>query len=123
MPPIIPLVLIDEISSMADSYFSRSSRLHRAYLEAVVSEAIAALDERYGIDAAVAWAGGHTFPRAMLLSEMKCFQAARLDLVVMVRRRLKMLAGDRLSSARVERLRSDNPERQPSDWHASTPAD
>ena len=29
----------------------------------------------------------------------------------MVRRRLKILSGDRLSSARVERLRSDNPER------------
>ena len=111
MLPIIPLVLIDEISSMADSYFSRSSRLPRAYLEAVVSEAIAASDEQYGIDAAVAWAGGYTFPRAMLLSDMKCFQAAQLDLVVMVRRRLKILSGDRLSSARVERLRSDNPER------------
>ena len=65
---------------MADSYFSRSSRLPRAYLEAVVSEAIAASDEQYGIDAAVAWAGGFTFPRAMLLSDMKCFQAAQLDL-------------------------------------------
>ena len=111
MLPIIPLVLIDEISNMAESYFSRSSRLPRAYLEAVVCEAIAASDEQYGIDAAVAWAVGYIFPRAMLLRDVKYFQAAQLDLVVMVRRRLKILSGDRLSSARVERLRSDNPER------------
>ena len=42
---------------------------------------------------------------------MKCSQAAQLDLVVMLRRRLKILSGDSLSSTRVERLRSDNPER------------
>ena len=102
---IIPPVLIDEISSMVDSYFSRWSRLPRSYLEAVVSEAIAASDEQYVVDTAVAWAGGYTFPRAMLLSDMKCFQATQLDLVVTARRRLKILSGDRPSSARVERLR------------------
>ena len=46
-----------------------------------------------------------------MLSDMKCLQAAQLDLVVMVRRRLKIFSGDRLRSARVERLRLNNPER------------
>ena len=111
MLPVIPPALIDEMSSMADTYFSKTSRLSRTFLETTVREAIAASDEQYGIDAAVAWACGYTFPKAMLSSDMRCFEAAQLDFVTMVRRRLKILSADRLSSARVDRLRSDNPER------------
>ena len=108
---MVPPALIDEMSRMADAYFSKASRLPRSFLVATITEAIAASDDQYGIDAAVAWAGGYTFPKAMLVSDMKCFQAAQLDFVVMVRRRLKILSADRLSSARVDRLRSDNPEK------------
>ena len=111
MQPVVPPGLIDEMSRMADSYFSDTNQLPRLFLQTTVMEAIAASDEQYGVDAAVAWARGYTFPKAMLLSDMKCFQAAQLDFVVMVRRRLKILSSDRLSSARVDRLRSDNPER------------
>lgn len=111
MQPVVPPGLIDKMSRMADSYFSDTNQLPRLFLQTTVMEAIAASDEQYGVDAVITWARGYIFPKAMLLSDMKCFQAAQLDFVVMVRRRLKILSSDQLSSARVDRLRSDNPER------------
>ena len=109
--PVVSSGLIYEIMAMADTYFAPRNRLSRTFLKAVVTEAIMASDDKYGIEAAVAWADGYTFPADMLQSDMKCFQAAQLDFVAMVRRRLKVLSRDRLSSERVEGLRSDNPER------------
>ena len=57
------------------------------------------------------WAEGYQFPAAYVDSDTRCLRAAQLDFVTMVRRRLKLLSGNRLSKARVERLRCDNPER------------
>ena len=102
---------MNEIIAMADSYFPRGDLLPRNFLEALVEEAIIASDDQYGVDAAVAWADDYVFPREMLDSDVRCFQAAQLDFVTMVSRRLKSLSSDRLSSTRVERLRTDNPER------------
>ena len=59
----------------------------------------------------MAWAAGYQFSHEMLESDLRCFQAAQLDFVVMVRRRLKLLANDRLNRARVDQLRNDNPEK------------
>ena len=109
--PSAPRELVNEIIAMADSYFSRGDLLPRNFLEALVEEAIKASDDQYGVDAAVAWADDYVFPREMLDSDVRCFQAAQLDFVTMVSRRLKSLSSDRLSSTRVERLRTDNPER------------
>ena len=96
---------------MADSYFPQGNRLPHAFLEALVTEAVIASDDQYGVDAAVVWADGYTFPHEMLESDVRCFRAAQLDFVAMVSRRLKLLSSDRLSGERVERLRADNPER------------
>ena len=96
---------------MANSYFPQGGRLPSAFLEALMTEAIIASDDQYGVDAAVAWADKYVFPREMLESDVRRFQAAQLDLVAMVARRLKLLSSDRLSGERVERLKADNPER------------
>jgi hypothetical protein len=60
--------------------------------------------------AAVAWAGGYEFPDHYLSSDVRLLKASALDFEVMVRRRQRQLAHDRLSLERVSRLRPDNPE-------------
>jgi hypothetical protein len=60
--------------------------------------------------AAVAWAGGYEFPDHYLSSDVRLLKASALDFEVMVRRRQRQLAHDRLSLERVSRLGPDNPE-------------
>ena len=112
LDPCFPRALVKEMITMANSYFPQGDRLPHAFIEALMTEAVIASDDQYGVDAAVAWAEKYTFPREMIESDVRCFQAAQLDFVAMVSRRLKLLSSDRLSRARVERLRADNPERE-----------
>ena len=58
---------------------------------------------------ALKWAAGYSFPLAMINSDYQCLRAAQLDFTTMVKRRLFQLSADRLNSARVAQLRSDNP--------------
>jgi hypothetical protein len=57
----------------------------------------------------VRWVEGYEFPDRYMSSDVKLLEARALDFEVMVRRRQKMLAPDRLSVERVSRLRPDNP--------------
>ena len=113
---VVPLM--SEYSTMASSilrtamtYFSPREEIPRLVLENTIEEAIKVSDENFGIQAAVAWAGGYEFPQEMIESDLRCFKAAQLDFETMVRRRLKILSSERLSKGRVDQLRSDNPER------------
>jgi hypothetical protein len=60
--------------------------------------------------AAVACAEGYKFPERYLASDVKLLKASALDFEVMVRRRQRQLAPDRLSLERLSFLGSDNPE-------------
>jgi hypothetical protein len=60
--------------------------------------------------AAVTWAGGYEFPDRYVDSDVRLLEASALDFGVMVRRRQRQLAHNRLSVERVSRLRPDNPE-------------
>ena len=102
---------MNEIIENASVYFAYEGEISRSSLEDLIREAIRETDEDFGAQAAVAWAAGYQFPQEMLDSDLRCFQAAQLDFVAMVRRRLKVLASDWLNSTRVDQLRDDNPEK------------
>ena len=78
--------------------------------EHLVSLVDAATDE-YGEKEALEWADGYAFPQSLLDSHVRCLQAAQLDFISMVKRRLKSLSGNRLNLNRVASLRPDNPEK------------
>ena len=73
--------------------------------------AAAASRSEYNAQSAVTWAAGYKFPVESIASDVRCLQAAQLDFVTMVRRRLKTLSGSRMNLDRVALLRADNPER------------
>ena len=77
----------------------------------LLEEAAEAAKEDYDAASARAWAEGYTFPPGFVESDIRCLRAAQLDFPGMVRRRLKLLAHNRLSAERVAGLRPDNPER------------
>ena len=91
---------MNEIIENTYVYFAYEGKISRSSLEDLIREAIRMTDEDFGAQAAVAWAAGYQFPQKMLDSDLRCFQAAQLDFVAMVRRRLKVFANDRLNSAR-----------------------
>ena len=99
------------ISSAALSCFADKENSSVSDLRMLLQEAEEA--SRNDLDEASAneWAGGYEFPSEYVDSDVRCLRAAQLDFITMVRRRLKSLAGNRLSKERVDRLRTDNPER------------
>ena len=103
--------LVTEILETARTYFAGGEARACESLRSLIREAIRVSDENYGVEAAVAWADGYKFPQELLDSDLRCFQAAQLDFKAMVRRRLKILAKDRLNPSRIAALRIDNPER------------
>ena len=60
---------------------------------------------------AIQWAGGFTFSKDVLESDMKCLKAGQLDFTTMISRKLKVLSSDHLNRDRVSTMREDNPER------------
>ena len=70
----------------------------------------AAIHEAFDEESARIWADGYEFPSEYLRSDAGCLQAAHLDFVSMVRRRLQTLSPNRLNHHRVSKLRKDNPE-------------
>lgn len=80
-------------------------------IQELVQEAADAARSDYGVESALEWANGYTFPPGTVDSDMACLVAAKYDFEVMVRERLESLSANRLSAKRVERLREDNPER------------
>lgn len=104
--------LLDEIRATAETYFRAGGADSSRLLEDTVREAIRASDEEYGVAAAVQWAAGFRFPEEMLKSDERCLQAAQLDFVAMVRRRLITLEPSRLNRERANGLSIDNPERE-----------
>ena len=103
--------LASSILKTAVTYFAPGELIPRSALEEIIEGAIKVTDQNYGVEAAVAWAEGYQFPRDMVDSDLRCLQAAQLDFIAMVRRRLKILSKDRLNKTRVDQLRADNPER------------
>ena len=111
MEPEVSESLTSEIMRTAIAYFAPDEVPQRQALVALIREAIRVTDENFGVEAAVAWAGGYSFPQDMLDDSLQCFRAAGYDFERMVRERLQLLAPDRLSKARVDELHEDNPER------------
>ena len=99
------------ILKTAMTYYSPGEESPHVALENTIEEAIRASDENFGMQAAVAWAGGYKFPQETVESDLCCFKAAQLDYETMVRMRLKILSSERLSKERVDQLRVDNPKR------------
>ena len=102
--------MVASIRSTARAYFLTEEGDGTGLLERIIAEAIRASDDTYGEAAAVQWGNGYQFPRELVDSDVRCFQAAQLDFVAMVRRRLKTLEPTRLNASRVNGLRADNPE-------------
>jgi hypothetical protein len=98
------------IGRWAEVCFPAGEESSEAGLRELIQEAADdALDDNDEA-AAVRWAEGYEFPDRYMNSDVKLLEASALDFEVMVRRRQKMLAPDRLSVERVSRLRPDNPE-------------
>ena len=98
------------VGRWADVCFPAGEESSEAGLRELIAEAVEdALDDNDEA-AAVAWADGYEFPERYLESDVKLLEASALDFEVMVRRRQRQLAPDRLSLERVSRLHTDNPE-------------
>ena len=80
-------------------------------IQKLVQEAADAARSDYGVESALEWANGYTFPPGTVDSDTASLVAAGYDFEVMVRERLESLSDNRLSVSRVETLREDNPER------------
>lgn len=103
--------MLEEIRATAETYFRAGGADGSRLLETTIREAVRASDEEYGIAAAVLWADGYRFPEELVKSDERCLQAAQLDFLAMVRRRLNTLAPLRLNRERASGLRNGNPER------------
>ena len=104
--------LIESVMKTAVSIFSSQDSLSYDSLTNLIIEAIASTDGNFGVLEAVQWANGYEFPQELVDSDLRLFRASQLDFNRMVERRYKKLGLDRLSQARVSRLREDNPERE-----------
>lgn len=80
-------------------------------IKELVQEAADAARSDYGVESAIAWADGYTFPPGFVERDTACLRAADFNFEAMVKERLEALSADRLSVARVETMREDNPER------------
>ena len=70
-------------------------------------------DKNYGIEAAVQWGNGYTFPPSMLRESVRLLKLSGYNLPSMVTTRLQQLSHCRLSTDRVNSLSANNPERLP----------
>ena len=104
--------LIESVMKTAVSMFSSQDSLSYDSLTNLIIEAVASTDGNFGVQEAVKWANGYEFPQELVDSDLRLFRASQLDFNRMVERRLKKLGLNRLSHARVSRLREDNPERE-----------
>jgi uncharacterized protein YeeX (DUF496 family) len=77
----------------------------------LMKEASEATRDDYGVKSAKIWVGGYQFQEEYVASDVNFLKSQMLDFTSMVRRRLRLLSGDRLSTERVEKLRADNLER------------
>jgi hypothetical protein len=93
------------VGRWADVCFSAGEESSEAGLRELIAEA--AEDT---LDDNDAWADGYEFPERYLESDVKLLEASALDFEVMLRRRHRQLAPDRLSLELVSRLCTDNPE-------------
>ena len=100
-----------EIMNCAATYFLEEVIPPRQTLQTIIAEAVEAASTNYGIADANEWANNFEFPQDVLDSHLRCFQAAQLDFVTMVRRRLRFLKEMRLNPTRINLLQSENPER------------
>ena len=100
------------INKWVAACFPEGSQSSEKYLRELVKEAADAARDDYDAKSAVKWAEGYEFPARFIESDVACLRAAQLDFETMVRRRLKLLLPDRFSKERVDKLRTDNPERR-----------
>ena len=101
-----------ELGRWTEACFPDGYSTTEAELRELIEEAAEAARDDYGVEAALEWAGGYTFPPDYMESDVRCLRAAQLDFKTMVGRRLKQLAPGRLNAERVARLRADNPEKE-----------
>ena len=101
-----------ELGRWTEACFPDGYATTEAELRELIEEAAEAARDDYGVEAALEWAGGYTFPPDYMESDIRCLRAAQLDFKTMVGRRLKQLAPGRLNAERVARLRADNPEKE-----------
>ena len=77
--------MVEEILKSASVYFAPGETLPGDELRRLIAEAIRVSDECYGVQAAIAWAGGYEFPQELLDSDLRCFKAAQWTLVYVSR--------------------------------------
>jgi hypothetical protein len=82
-----------------------------AQVHALLNAAADAARNDYGVEAALAWADGYTFPPEFIKRDTASLESAGWDFEIMVRERLESLAANRMSDDRIATLREDNPER------------
>ena len=94
------------------TYYSIDSTLPNIKVLETIHEAAIFADKNYGIEAAVQWGNGYTFPPSIMLRDsVRLFQISGYNLSSMVTTRLQQLSHNRLSADRVNRLSANNPEK------------
>ena len=94
------------------NYYSIDSTLPTSNVLKIIHEATIFADKNYGIEAAVQWGNGYTFPPSMLRESVILFKLSGYNLPSMVTTRLRHLSHCRLSPDRVNSLSTNNPERR-----------
>jgi hypothetical protein len=101
-----------EVLRMAGALFPEEVRGKEELVKETVRAAYKMADGLFGEKEAVDWADGFSIPEEAVRHDESLLRSAGLDFDAMVRRRLKDLAGQRLSRQRVEScISKENPER------------
>lgn len=85
------------VGKWAEACFPAGSQTTERELRELLMEAAEAAKQDYDAGSAVEWAEGYTFPPEYMESDVRCLQAAQLDL----------LAPDRMNAERISRLRPE----------------
>ena len=79
-------------------------------MRALLAEALDHVESAFDEASARDWADSYQFPREYISRDISCQRTAQRDFVAMIRRRLTILAPQRLNPARIASLRADKPE-------------
>jgi hypothetical protein len=99
------------ISKWVAAFFPGGMAATEKQIKSLVQEAADAARSDYGVESALEWADDYVFPPGVVEGDTASLAVAGFDFEIMVKARLESLSADRLSNSRVERLRTDNPER------------
>jgi hypothetical protein len=102
--------LVNKLFNTVSRYFQVGRGDSKDTVRELIREAIESSDTNYGVAEAIEWGAGFVWDQEKVDNDLRLLKEADWDFIVAARRKLELLADDRLSFERVMALRADNPE-------------